>query len=219
MKLYRFMDQKWLRQIEKTGKMRINFLNDYEEKKHGKERGDDSEGKLREILSIENYNGSTSRNPLFFNKLRTLGIDINNCSNITMKNVTLETQHIVNNYFVMCSCKEKDLALSKKFGKGILVINNFEHFLKEVNKIMIRKGHSYFRHDFCKYVPKREIIQNENYFLPSLPHPAFLKEERYSYQKEHRILWMPKDNFIIKTPIDIVCKKAFKYCDFIYLKE
>lgn len=219
MKLYRFMDQKWLRQIEETGKIRINFLNDYDEGKHGKERGDNSEGKLREVLKISHYNGNSKNDPYFFDKLRRSGIDCNNCSNITFKNVNLETHHEVNNYYVMCSCKEKDLTLSKEFGKGILVINNYEHFLKEINKIMIRKGHHFFKHDFCKYIPKKEIIQNETNYLLYLPHPAFLKEERYNYQKEHRILWTPKDNKKISTPIDIICKKAFKYCDFIYLKD
>lgn len=219
MKLYRFMDQKWLRQIEQTGKIRINFLNDYDEKKYGKDRGDNSEGQLKEVLTVTNYCGDSNDDPIFFDKLRTSGIDIRNCKQITLKNVSIENKHKANNYFVMCSCKEKDLTLSKEFGKGILIINNFEYFLKEINKIMIRKGHRFFGHNYCNYIPKREIYQNEHNFLAKLPHPAFLKEDRYKYQKEHRILWEPKNNKIIKEPIDIICKKAFKYCDFIYLKD
>lgn len=218
MKLYRFMDKKWLKKLEKTGKIRLNFLNDYKEEKYGYERGDNSEGYLNEVLTIDNYTGSSNENPLFFNKLSQLGLSCQNCNNISFKNVTLENHYLTNNYYVMCCSLDKNISLSKEFGKGILVINDLERFLKEINKIMKRKGYNPFSMGPCIYVNKKQIIQNEKNFFINLPNPAFLKEKKYSYQKEYRILWKPqKENDIINKPIDIICKTALKYCDFIYL--
>lgn len=221
MKLYRFMDKKWLRNLEKTGKIRINFLNDYKEEKYGCERGDNSEGYLSETLRINNYIGSSEENPLFFDKLGQLGIDCKNCKNISLKNVTLKSRYLTNNYYIMCCSIEKNLSLSEEFGKGILVINNLKHFLKEINKVMERKGYKFFASRPCIYVNTKHIFQTENNFYPKLPHPAFLKEKKYNYQNEYRILWKPstEKNKIINQPIDIVCKKALKYCDFIYLSD
>lgn len=49
-----------------------------------------------------------------------------------------------------------------------------------------------------------------DYLNPHLIHPALIKDLKHRNQSEVRAVWEPKNKEI--KPIDIVCRKAKKYC-------
>jgi hypothetical protein len=218
-RVYKFMEPRYLKELKETKTFFINHLNNYPEEKLGSEIGDNNEGTLITKFEISDYtfNNGKSNNPTFEKAFHSLqnGIKIGeNSTNISLKNVSIIQNIDDNNYFVYCSCLEYNQKTKKEFGDAVLIINDFLNFLICINKEMIKKEIQPYSFGACEYVKKRENVFTEfdHNFVTSLP--FLIKEGRYSYQKEFRVLWKNKNNEVIKEPIFLHCPEAIKYCSF-----
>lgn len=218
-KLYKFMEPQYLEIIEKYNRFYINFLNNYKEGELGSEVGDNNEGKLKTSFHINDYTfskNSKNRNPLFENLFHTKQHIISVGENVTLKNVTIENTNIDNNYFVFCCCTDNDISLTKHFGQSLLIINDVPNFINSINNSLKQYGVEMVIAEKCKYLPNSEFKISQDIKAFFKLYPPLVKEGRYSYQKEFRILWKYNNNKKITKPLSVKCKDAIKYCSFKY---
>lgn len=217
-KAYKFMEARYLKELIKTKTFFINHLDNYPEEKLGTEIGDDNEGKLTSVFEISNYtfNNGEPKNQVFEKAFHSMqnGVYIDESSNVSFQNVSISQQITDNNYFVYCSCLEYDPKTKKEFGEAVLVINDLLNFFICINREMISKGVRPYSFGACEYISKRENVFTEfdSNFVASMP--FLIKEDRYSYQKEFRLLWKNINNELIKEPLFLYCPEALKYCSF-----
>lgn len=219
-KLYKFMEPQFLQQIEKHNRFYINFLGNYKEGELGSEVGDDNEGTLRTSFTIDNYTfskTSNNKNPLFetlFHTQQNL-IELNG-NNVTLQNVTIQSNNIDNNYFVFCCCTDNNKSLNQHFGQSLLIINDVNNFIKCINAELLKYGIEMIIANKCIYLPNSEVKISPDIKAFYYHYPPLVKENRYSYQNEFKILWKYNNNKKITKPLSIKCKEAIKYCSFEY---
>ncbi|MBM7095105.1 hypothetical protein JSY36_04975 [Bacillus sp. H-16] len=193
-KVYKFMEPKYLKLLRETADIRINFLKNFE-------------GITKSSIYLDEYNvvpGQTS--DLERQILSAHGISVDSTSSVSLSNVTLSTTFIDTNYFVYCVCLENSKGVQKHFGNGLQEIFDFPNFIKGLTSALQQK--SIVIHDMgpCIYLPKREqkfdasdlTDQGKKFVLNK---PYFVKDKRYSYQKEYRVLWRYEFNKEIEEPI------------------
>ena len=200
-KAYKYMDPKWLRHLRKTGIVRISPLNSYEEAKFGAEVGDDFEGKTSLQVSVGRYESSNNHNDLL---LRMAGIHTVN-SKVTMTNCTIVNNHEDSNYFVYCVCLEKDHEIQKSFGSGIQIIHNFPAYIRAITRELNKIGIVLHDAGPCEYIIDRRQHFTEKDFTPDkkeliFKKPYLIKEKKYEYQNEFRVVWRYANNEKISAP-------------------
>jgi hypothetical protein len=215
--LYKFMDPYYLKILEKEKKFFINHLNNYKEKELGTEVGDDNEGTLTSVLNIYDYTFGSGKNIALDNSFNNIQNMIQtNGVKITMKNISLQTTYSDQNYFVFCTCLEYDEKVKKEFGGSTLIINDVPKFLNYLNRKLLKQGKQLVIAEKCRYVKDRKNFFNDMQNSFFMDFPALVKELRYSYQKEFRILWRNIDGSQITKPIKIYSPEALQQCTFQY---
>ncbi|WP_444684524.1 hypothetical protein [Alkalicoccus luteus] len=208
-KVYKFMKPKYLNSLRETGDIRVNFLKNFEETNHGSEIGDDFEGITKSSLYLDEYQIIPNQtSDLERRILAAHGISVDSTSSVSISNTTLETTFIDTNYFVYCVCLENSKDVRTHFGNGLQEIFDFKSFIKGLTALLEQK--SIFIQDMgpCVYLPRREqnfdtsnlSNKGKNFVLHK---PYFVKDERYSYQKEYRVLWKYVPDKEIEDPLMI----------------
>lgn len=206
-KVYKYMRKKWIVELEKKQSIFINHLNNYPETVHGSEIGDDFEGKSQTEIDIDNYTIAAGKQTKKEREiLSSHGISNDGTGTISFENVKLIKDHVDNNYFVYCVSLEKKKSIQRAFGSGLQTIFNFPEFVKHLNAELAKKGIEFHDAGECIYLPKRahkyrlqDLTQGEREIL--IQKPYFVKEERYNYQREFRLIWKPSGNKTIEKPI------------------
>lgn len=209
-----------LEQLKKKKEFYINHLNNYKEAELGSEIGDDLEGFLTNQIRIDSYtfNDGNPKNPQFeqaFHQIQK-SINVGNAKNATITGLNLEQEFYDSNYYVYCSCLEYDETVKKEFGGATLVIEHFPKFLYHLNKELESQGIVPHFMGACRYITERKTVFTEFDRSFEMERPYMVKEERYAYQKECRVLWKNDDGSVIKEPTIIKCPKALQYCSFEY---
>ncbi|WP_096269514.1 hypothetical protein [Paucisalibacillus globulus] len=216
-KVYKFMKPQFYNKIQKDKCIYINHLNNFREDKYGSEIGDDFEGILKAEFAIENYkyNQGEFYNPHLENTLERLNfIKVDNTSTVDISNSTFRTNFNDKNYLVYCVSLDCDETVKEEFGGSTMVIENFPQFIARLNNKMKKKGLEFVTAQAIQYIIDRKIIftEKDKDFIYNAP--FLVKDKRYSYQKEFRIVWKYTDNRIINNPISVYCPKALQYCSF-----
>lgn len=202
--IYRFFPEQWQADALCQGNVWISTLEAcraYEDPLQG-----DSEEATHTYKS--GHIVGSSSDAAFVEMAARCGIHIGEgCSNITISNAT-NIQKLPD-AFVLCTTKEfKPEKLSETFGNYCVKISNPVEFFKrtsiELNKhLEVREGGM----GLVKY--KDRIYTG----LEKPPGPiGFVKpNDQYSPQKEFRMLWLPKENFVIK-PFLLKCPDVADLC-------
>ncbi|ARI78229.1 hypothetical protein [Halobacillus mangrovi] len=205
-KAYKYMKEKWLKKLEATHSIRITPLKDYSETIYGSEIGDDFEGKSRTNIAVDDLTieaqSQTSKEKEILNSHR---IHIRDKATITFENSNFITDNIDNNYFVYCVSLERKPNIQRAFGSGLQTIYNFPQFFKHLEAELAKSGIVFHDAGECVYLPKREqkyhfkdLTEREGETL--IHKPYFVKDKRYEYQREFRLIWKFADNRQIKWP-------------------
>ena len=218
--VYKFMNPHYLKCLKQNKTIYINFLKNYKEIEYGKEIGDDLEGILHNNINITNYTfGDTEINKnCALEKLledeRLIKCD--GGGKVVLDNCAFHSNHSENNYYVYCICKEYDGKVKEEFGGATLIISNYAMFLTHLQNALIKKNIHLVTVGECVYIADRTNHFNEKGEKYDYSFPALVKEKRYEYQKEFRVLWARNDGEIITEPIEIYCPEALEYCSFQY---
>lgn len=206
------MKLEWLEKLKADNKIFINHLNNYPETKLGKEVGDDLEGMSSSEISIGHYTSSkdSKDDPL----LQMLGIGSVN-STVTITDSTSFNEYVDNNYFVYCVCLNRNPSIQEAFGSGLQIIHDFNTFIQEITRELEKLGIVFHDAGYCKYLLDRKEHFTENDFSSDdkktiLTRPYLIKEKRYEYQNEFRVVWRYADHRKIEKPIEILLSKALR---------
>ncbi|ASI34043.1 hypothetical protein A0126_19040 (plasmid) [Exiguobacterium sp. N4-1P] len=194
------MELKWLHPLRTKNVIRISHLNSYKEDKFGTEIGDDDEGRIFSQISVGKYHSPADKND--DRLLRAGGIVAIN-TDITFENCIFSDEHVDKNYFVFCVCLEKNPEIQKSFGSGLQIIHNFKAYIRAITHELNKLG--IVQHDAgpCEYLLDRKQHFTEEDFTSDekeiiLKKPYLVKDKKYEYQNEFRVVWRYKDNREIK---------------------
>ncbi|MGM7724370.1 hypothetical protein [Metabacillus sp. Hm71] len=214
-KVYKFMEPQYLELLEKSQNIYINYLNNYDEDIHGSERGDNNEGIVYSELNLGAYTFGSKINPNFessFKKLTPFIVE----DGVTFTGGTFITKFTRRYFYNYSVCREYDEKVKKEFGGATLIIEDFPNFLNYLNRKMFKLGKELVLAKSCVYKKDRKSFFSEKSNKFYLDFPALVKEKKYAYQKEYRLLWRNIDGTKIKEPILVHSPEALKQCKFEY---
>ncbi|EAR56843.1 hypothetical protein SKA34_05165 [Photobacterium sp. SKA34] len=200
--LYKYMKKEHAKLLVEQGSLRIGTLYEFrDEEKHGQEIGDNKEGTKSTYMGVDQACWSTANQPEFTKSFFKLEED----ATLNISGLTLEKPQTSPDFYIYCTTYEFDESAMRDFGyDSCVAIEQPENFLKCISKSLKHKG-LYQGSYKCKYQSRRMPHD-----FDSGVHPALIKENEYSYQKEVRSIWLStKDNI---QPIIIKSKKIKKYC-------
>ncbi len=213
-KVYKYMKPEYFKKIQKDKKIFINHLNNYRQDKHGSEIGDDWEGILNAEVNVDNYQyGSGNQNLEKFIK-DTKFINAEGDTGLKLENVDFRTRFNDTNYYNYCVSMKYDYKAIQAFGGKVMVIHDFPKFLMHLDKKLSKKGIRMVTFSPIQYILDRKVSFTEKDKQFTLTQPFLVKEKRYEYQNEFRVVWSYNDNRKIDKPLSIYCPKALKYCTF-----
>ena len=197
MKLYKYLDSKYVDSFWEKGEMRIGSLSSFREtEKLGDEIGHVSEGTSSASdvpLSIKADYG------------QRLEIGVGNEGPVRVSFVAISYDA-----FVYCLTEESRSDCRQRLGyTSGFVVNDVSKFAYEVEKCL-RNKHSFlpnFALGKCVYLDHdkdEDAIRNAE--------PSLVKASRFGYQKEHRILWFAPDFNTRLDPIVLEVPKARSFC-------
>lgn len=206
------MKLEWLEKLKTDKKIFINHLNNYPETKLGKAVGDDLEGMSSSQISIGHYTSSKDSKDDPF--LRTLGIQSVD-SQITITDSESFNDYVDNNYFVYCVCLNRNSSIQEAFGSGLQIIHDFNTFIQEITHELEKLGIVFHDAGYCKYLIDRKEHFTENDFSSGdketiLTKPYLIKEKRYEYQNEFRVVWRYADHRKIEKPKELLLPRALR---------
>ena len=184
----------------------LDSLRNYEET-HS-EIGDKGEGTKTIYADKVNFHTSkpeTLQNIPEFAKnwIQGAGISVINCTFAQKNN---------ENFYVFSCSKEHNPKIMKKLGyDSCIKIINPNEFFREITaslQSMNLTSHNFFGGE-CNY----EIARKEHHQNISGIHPAIVKPQRYAYQQEVRVIWIPSSKQI--KPEKIISKATKKYIEII----
>lgn len=211
------MQPKWLKHLETTNQVFINHLNNYPETQLGKEVGDNFEGKTSAELFVDHYYSSgenlSSKEEQMLNMMGIYGSGSGLKVTITKSRSLVE--YVDDNYFVYCVCLKKDPKIQKSFGSGLQVIYDFNAYIQAISLELNKLGIILYDAGPCRYLLERkqhftekDFTSDEREFI--LTKPYLVKEKRYEYQNEFRVVWRYLDNRKIDKPLIIQLERALK---------
>lgn len=204
-KVYKYMNPKYLRMLEETGDIRLSYLESYDQSVHGSEIGDDSEGITQSSIHLDEYTVDSNTSDRERKILGVHGFTIED-SNVQFTDVEINRKFIDTNYFVLCVCLNYSSDLKKHFGRGLQRIDNFPEFVKRLSRLLAQQDILIQDMGECIYLPKREQKFDASHLVGGakdlvLQKPYFVKDERYSYQQEYRVLWKYRGDKKITEPV------------------
>lgn len=221
MKAYKYFDSSLQTRILVDGSFRIGTLYDYrKDEAHGSQIGDPKEGKIgahSQVLSWTSTNpylrnehaaSFVRGNAVVFGEGSSIGFGPGGAigfgpNGVSFANVTLRSELQVRDLFVFSLSLEPSAENMKKMGyDACYEVTDVEAFAKAMVSPSLG-GLAGF--GSVIYQPKEmhyEIAKNLN--------PALIKEPKFSYQKEVRILWQPPTYPI--SPTFVVSPEATRFC-------
>ena len=207
-----------LAKLKKDHLFSLGYLTYYKEIEHGSEIGDNEEGTTTRTFAIDNYcfNSGAPKNPAFeaaFHYGQNV-FNMRNASNVTISGLSIVQKIVDTNYYILCSCVTDDDNVRNEFGGSALIIEDVPRFLYCLNKKLATQGIIHVAADLCSYIKNRTIIYTETEKKYMLHAPFFVKDTRYAYQQEFRMVWRRHDMKPINKRYNFDCREALKCCSF-----
>lgn len=186
--IYKYLPLEFAERLVHSGNLKIGTLLGYQNiEELGSEIGDKDEG-----ISIEFSHDKEAKTGDRLNPLESAAIKVGP-GMIVMGNY-IEKRHFSPNLYLFCASLSYDKSILKKLNEdypedkydACVKITNLKDFVEEVNTVLSDKGR--FIGCFqCTYIDRKF------HYTEKRLHPAIIKDPRYSYQKEVRLIWEPKN--------------------------
>ena len=215
--LYKYMKKQHAKKMELFGTFQVCPLAYYQNtEKLGEQIGDDEEGVKKTNLHVDHYkNSDNNKEKDFVNNF----FKAEDGANFELRNLTLSAPQIDNNYYVYCLSSLYSLDLMEEFkANAIVKIKQPFKFIKAMSENLspwIVGNPEIVR---CIYRNREFNYTQDNYINDGIP-PYTLKPNRYSHQKEIRVVWKPVNVNGMEERIITSCPNIIEYCEFEYHDE
>lgn len=207
--LYKYMKLEHAMGLVRKGILRIGTLYDFKNhEKYGPSVGDKDEGKRITYSEDEtDLSRPETVSPFLRKHIRAEEGKYWKLSNIRSQ-VTDKSQ----NYYIFSVSEEYSHDIMRRMGYDSCVrIDEPEMFFGTIGGWLYKEG----KFKEKGFIAARCVYEDrsQHYSKTNRPHPAVLKDPRYSYQKEIRAIWTPSTSEI--EPFNIQCYQAREYCHII----
>jgi hypothetical protein len=201
--LYKYTKRKYAQAMLRDGVFLIGTLYDFrDQEKHGDRIGDSDEG----VLTVTERNTFAQTEQILQSEIMSKFIDASPDSTVTVIGGTFTFEGHFQDAYVYCMSAMADRALLNEFKADTCVrIERADYFVSELAKCLKYQGYGTGQliAGACAYAT-REIAHD----APNRPHPALLKAQRFSSQREVRAVFRP-----VREPKQILltCPTARRY--------
>jgi hypothetical protein len=198
--LYKYTTREYAEAMLQRGVFRIGTIYEFRHvEEHGTEIGDDAEG-TKQLFDDAKYSTWENASPI----ARQI---IKGPHNFAFHDVTFELTIDSPDMFVYCLTESPSQQALSDFGADTCIeIFDIRRFVRALT------GHLHRRQLVANKEGVRHCIYGErrrDWRTDDDVYPALLKDSRYEYQREVRVIWQPTNPPI--TPIVIECLPAAKY--------
>ncbi len=207
--IFKYLPLKYAKLLVNSGSIKIGTLYSYRDiEELGNEIGDNNEGSAFEYSHDKEPKRGDRLNPLERTAIKV-------GSGMVVANNYIERRHNSPNYYIFCASLSNESSiidnLNRDYPKdkydACVEITNLKNFISNVSTAFSSKAQ--FVDCFqCVY------IKRKYHYTKSVPHPALIKDPRYSYQNEVRLIWEPKDKLKQIEPEYFTIKSIKTNCRF-----
>ena len=204
--VYKYLPLTYAELLSNSGCIRIGTLRSYRNtEEFGSEIGDINEG----VVSKYSHDKEAKRGDEL-NPLEKQAINVG--PGMVVENNYIEMRLQSPNYYIFCASLSYEKSILEKFNRdypedkydACVEIKNLKNFGNEITSAFSNQ---------VKFVGclKCAYIGRKHHYAKTIPHPAIIKDPRYSYQKEVRFIWEPKENNEIE-PVCFTIKQIQNKC-------
>ena len=204
--IYKYLPLVFAERLAHEGSLKIGTLRGYQNiERLGREIGDKDEG-----ISIEFSHDKEVKTGDKLNPLERAAMQVG--PGMIVVGNYIERRHVSPNLYIFCASISYDPSILEQLNKdyprdkydACVKITNLKDFVDEINLVFSDKGRfiGCFK---CTY------LERKFHHTKKMPHPAIIKEPRYSYQKEVRMIWEPNRKNNIE-PECLTIDKIKNYC-------
>ena len=203
--LFKYLKSKDANDFFRQGIIRIGTLYDYRKtERHGTVIGDHQEGLILEQEHYQNLTMQSNEDVPPFIRGR---ITVETGGMFQVMNSTMGLSHQSPNFYIYCVTTKFDPKVMKEFGYDTCFeIIDTTQFINGLNRCMRHKG---------TFIGAYECIYTEKVVSPGNKpnhHPALVKDPKFSYQNEVRLLWKPNSEH--PRPVRMTCRKIPRHCSY-----
>ena len=207
--LYKYTQNVYALKMVQTGQCRVGTLFEYRDKeKHGSEVGDSDEGRKT----------TYSNDPLIdWTKPETVPdivkrvVKVGEGRNPIFQNCWFNVNEESPDCYVFSVAEALNPNVMREFGYDAVVrITHPNLFFQALTECLqnMRRIKSEFTLSKCRYIDRTQHYSRQHSI-----HPAFMKDPRYKYQQEVRVIWIPEENPI--EPVILECPQLRMHCSLI----
>lgn len=212
MKLYKYMDRKYCDLFFETGQIRIGTLFDFrKEDVHNKAVGDKREGVQTKVMELSKSLYTATADAAQMEFLSNFFVFAPGCSGVITGNPTFVHELSEPDYFIYCTTttySPKVMIEEFEYDSCIEILDG-EKFIYEMHRVM--RGYTKRMVSGVVRYDRSKLNYNQQLNYPSV----MLKEARYAYQQEHRVVWVPKDHLSSGKALEPFCiniPRAREFC-------
>lgn len=200
--LYKYLRKAHAEGLLTRGTVRIGTLYEYRDvEKHGLVVGDLEEGKRSNFLHAIDEVWTADDQPDFAKRFIRLGPN----ASVNLVNTTFERSEQSPDCYIFSMTQRFDASVMREFGYDSCVeIVNPPAFFEALSECIKDKA-SFIGLFNCAYADRRQPHTATN-----VPHPALLKDPKFSAQAEARAIWRPVGKEI--GPEVIACAAISRFC-------
>ena len=186
--IYKHLPLKYAKLLVHSGSIKIGTLYSYRNiEELGNEVGDNNEG-----LAFEYSYDKVAKKGDQLNPLESKAIKVG--PGMVVANNYIERRHTSSNYYIFCASLSNEPSILEKLNRdypkdkydSCVEITNLKKFVSDLTAAFGAEA------EFIGCFPCT-YINRKYHYTKTIPHPAVIKSPRYSYQKEVRLIWKPKD--------------------------
>lgn len=218
--LYKYLPLKYAEDLVIKGIIKLGTLYEYQDTNlHGNEIGDQEEGNLEEWVFF-NKSNVTNKDLTEFERRQiyisddTIGNSFINCR-IICRNKTIDS-------YIFSTSRFFNVELMRKLSRNLtekydacVKIHDPQKFIQTISESdEFKKYGNYIGIGLCHY-RDRSIHHSK---IDSMPHPILIKEPKYEYQGEVRVVWESKSTERINSKI-LKIPELTNYCELFYVDK
>jgi hypothetical protein len=201
MRWFKFMERQFAEKLADFGSLRIRHLSFYEDiERHGLAVGDPDENKIILYSKIHAKTGAELNN---FEKARFFAFESEDAAQSSIfHNIDIEREIVGKAPYAFCATQEQSEEIRQRFNEENKLVNMPEYdacveivdhisFVNALIKHVDEASLKYYGHGNCFYRERRVRWDRWNPRVEQSP--AFVKDPKYKWQKEVRIIFEPSD--------------------------
>lgn len=208
--MFKYLSPNFAADLVERGSLRVGTLHDFRRVELGDVQGDPQEGMLDATMRVPDGTYPSHRLPGQLSGLFAASAP----GSWTFENITVRRPLSVPDVWIYCVSGEysEDMLNRKEYGACVRITSTQDFFMA-LGRAMYAAGYKFRLHAVahCEYMEREYDFENPSPNFP--PDPIMVKPERFSYQREVRFWWVPRQHPI--APFNILVPELREFCELV----